>query len=268
MKHFVLNLRKRPMRLGFWFGYQYAHGMKFGLHDITIVRAIDKDDFDTRADMARYAVSCGLEYWDTMLNSEKKSGGLSALRLTHDLTLKHIANTVDAKELCTIWVDDNTLAIPIGEYEIYVKDVFELGCHVLTMFKYPFDRNDPEIIGTYNKDCNQFLHESGIVYTRCVGGGFNNVFVVTPEGARKILELSKEYASVSLLHIMYHQREQTEGWLYTAVPNYTIDNHYFFESDIYLTERDHAYEDSILCFDEVENAIKRMDDSQSEKTDR
>lgn len=228
MKHFVINLRHRPFRLGFWLGYQFSKGL--ALEDVEVVDAIDKNDFSTRGELAQYAVNNGLDYWEPYTSSQKTTRtGYVALRITQDLLLQSIAQNVNEGELFSIWIDDFVLHGNLDEYVQYLEEVSKLGCNVVAMRKYPFWSTEEHKAIFDARD--KYLHASGLVYTRCVGGGFNMVLVVTPKGASEVITFGQKDPTVSLLHLAYQHRDLTDNFIYTAVPSF-IRPLKFFNSDI------------------------------------
>ena len=233
MKHFVINLKHRPERLCFWLGYQFSKGLD--PQGVQIVNAIDKDDFSTIGDMAEYAIDRDLDYWKLKIHDTGKSNGYSALRLTHDLLLRYIAENVTGRELCTIWIDDIFLTVSIEEYNWYLNRVSKLNCAIIAMHKYEFryfggSSAESKNIAIFNER-DAYLHESELVYTRCVGSGFNMCFVVTPRGASELIEFTKGDPTSSLLYLLYRDRDLTDNFIYTAVPA-LVKCFPFFGSDI------------------------------------
>lgn len=122
MEHYVINLKRRPDRLYFWFGCQRALGLYAVKHEksdlVHVCYAIDQSDVDLME-------SCYEHF--------SRWGGYTALRIGMDIIFEHIANREEG--WYCVWIDDHILSVPYDEFMRFFSkletspDILAVTCH-------------------------------------------------------------------------------------------------------------------------------------------
>ena len=244
MKHFLINLKRRPDRLQFWLRHHAVLGID--PNDVIVVEAVDKSQFTDFSEIAAFAMDLGLTEWKIF--SEYHGGddllGYASLRLTHDLVFRHIIETVPPGERVSISNDDEVLNVDRETYTAYLAQVFDVITPDIFTLTHHLFKGETDV---YDQRF-QHLHASGLFFTRCIGGGANQWFLITPEGAKWARDLGRPHPDQSYLHVWYVNRQVTDERVYTALPEFTCNTGEYFGSDITNTRSEDTFSCEILSF--------------------
>ena len=220
LKHYVINLKKRPERLDFWRGYMAAFDFPIGNDHTRVIEAVDKDDFQNHAELFAYARELGFD-WEYTPHPvwERLSTGYTALRLTHDILLREIAYLPEGEYHC-IWLDDQVLNMDYENFESYVGQFkSDPAVQVVSMHLEPFVDLDETEKTPVNKrwlDRNLYRHPSLPLYRGCVGTMYNTCMVVTSAGGARLLEAGSLHAGATYIYVACQMFTETSENFWTT----------------------------------------------------
>ena len=223
MKHYVLNLRRKPFRLGLWLGWNSDKGLPAS--DVTVCYALDRRGYKNLMEVGQHACSMGLD-WVLEPWFEDAKPGISPVSVGKDLIL-HVIKDSDPGWYA-IWEDDYVLDIEYSEFLQFLWDVAsDPNVQVIAFDKVRWV-SDGEDTAEFNKmarrrwlDRDSNTHPFLPLYQGCVGYCFESVMVVTPQGAARLLELRKrgDYWS-SYEWLVFTKIPQDTANFWTAIPEF------------------------------------------------
>ena len=237
IKHYVINLKRRPDKLWAWIGAMNCYGFPF--QNLTIFEAIDAKEFASIDTLVEFAAKIRLEGY-AKLYKKIVDGKLPILKSQHfkNLIALNLGITVllkgiekqDDKDWHVIWLDDVVLDI------------------VYTKFK-ELLTNSPEnaaaiAFNKIHKPDLEILVHSSLLFYHGPYNKFDHCFAVTSAGAGKIINIKKRrnlYHSweTVISYKLSHKYQIDTSYMYTAVPNYVsnIGKLFIPVSDVYGTEQ-------------------------------
>ena len=260
IKYYVINLKRKPLRLGHWIGWQSAKDLN--IEGLTIVEAVDKEDmkdmmllhawgvrhrFENRVDLLHYhSISIGKDDYDMLYYKEFL--GVLCLRLTQDILLCHIRDTQPAGSLHNVWVDDEVLSVEYPEYKNNIEAIKRVkDFDILSMRWYHHEHLDPDK-ERWNQREN-YKHESGLFYQGTANAGFNHCFVVTPLGAAALLKLGENDPEYSYLDVVFEKHNLCQSEILTSAVPMTIGVGYLLGSDV-IGDSGTLNPEKIVCIDQ------------------
>ena len=214
IKHFVINLRRRPERLAFWGGYMFSKGLP--VDEVTIMEAVDAKVFTKLGDIFKYATKIGLPHYQPHIDNDKPVVPPSVgLRLSHELLLNHIAGKPSEADYYVIWLDDQVLKVNIEVFEDHIKSFSTDPDIKIVGMKYAaYPERDKE--NRWERRDEQ-LHPNISVYKGCIGSQFNECMVLTHEGVKLLSMHLKKHPGPSILFLMFQHPCES---IYTSSAHY------------------------------------------------
>ena len=244
MKHYVINLNRRPDRLAFWYGWMKAKEVL--TTEVNSVEAVDKNDFRDIPAIAKHAVGLGFAEWEKLYDfpahlkghAGEDLKGYAALRLTHDCLLRYILAEEEDDDYYVIWNDDRVLSVDYSNF-VSCVDTFDSdpAVKIVAMNAYWCEYQDPEAERWNDRENRRHPHLN--LYAGCVGGGFNECIVVTREGVSELLKFGAEHPGDSYLYRAFRSAEH-RPFFWTSTFNFVLDIGYLLGSDIVDTAPDIA----------------------------
>ena len=231
IKHYVINLKRRPDKLWAWIGAMDRHN--FPLNSLTVVEAIDAKSFPTLQNLFEYAIEMGFNDYKKILERMKREDlsfgkyvdAVISLKLSISLILLHISNQ-DEHDWSTIWLDDILLIEHYGEFQ----KMLQLAPKE-TKAIFPAKSK-----GWENR--NITIHKGGNFYNGTIGNKSDHCLVINKIGADHLLKIGNR----NLLHAyetcMLHYPDQSN--LFTYIKDITEHVEYYFpvSSDIFGESKD------------------------------
>lgn len=243
MKHYVINLKDKPNRLAMWVGGQYAQGFSIKeIKETVLCYGIDGRQFDSVISLADLAISLGIDWQvihDYSHHHISRKTGHASLRLGIDLILHDIKTQPSG--WYAIWHDDEILNMPYSEFLNFFEDVSKISNVqvVATHTDYWIDDRITDKNSEHNKRAQQLWaskesrrHPDIPLYRGCVGSGFDRCLVLTPEGAKRLLEFGEYRVSASYEILCFHCLTEAHEHFWSTVDNLSRDIGSLLGSDI------------------------------------
>jgi len=190
-RHYVLNLKKRSLRLGAWLGSNIAFGFPVDRETLTIVSGIDASRYGAFEDIVDDGIDSDIKELEILkdlsgpINFRYK--GLLAATIAQVRILKRIEKGSKANTWSVVWEDDCILN---GRYEAHFPNmtVPEDAC-ILQIAKNHHYRENPE--DPYLSENPNFYkglrypNHDDAHYSMC----FSQCYAVNPKGASMLLQL-------------------------------------------------------------------------------
>ena len=197
VKHFVLNLYRRPLRLGIFLAA--FKGMGFPLSDLMICSAVDALQFDNWKALCNFANLWGFDWkgvWEQSVTDQRNHKGIrkaeGALRLGIDILLRYISEEPEGWYI--LWADDY---VPGVVYTDFIDLYKQLGTHTETQVIAEVSLEPGEAGYESKKEMRNQKHSYLDLHRGISGMESDTVLAVTPKGAKHILEMSKLHVGIS-----------------------------------------------------------------------
>jgi len=179
LRHYVINLERRPERLWAWLGAQDRMG--FPVNDVTVFYGVDAHAFQTIGEVIQHAKEHGLVDLPDKhhLQSSPIDFGILGLRLSHEFLLRKIMG-LNSDRWRIIWLDDVVLTRPYEHFKAAI-------CNAPSDAKAITVNNQLQTISGKALE----KHPQFPFYHGTVGHTANHCMAVLPEGAKKIVEIGK-----------------------------------------------------------------------------
>ena len=214
MKHYVINLKRRPDKRAFWLGWNMSRD--FPIEDMTFIEAVDANSFVGVKELAEFMVEKGFSAYEELVSDPSSYTdpiGFMGLRVTHDLLLKKIAGTASPREhQSVIWNDDEVLINNYDHFQDFASRIALV--EKVDVVGVP---TDPHrwIRGGMRRWENREKrrHPTLPLYRGCVGSGYNQCMILNSQGAAKLLKVGAKVPGKSYLALAYtHLYRRTWAW--------------------------------------------------------
>lgn len=209
MKHYFINLERREDKRNFWLGWNMAKGLPAA--DTTCFPGIDASVYGSLESLSEFAVDQGLDAYREMDPDALGDDTLGrvALRITHDLLLKQIAESGSTERTC-IWNDDEVLLVEYFVFREFVENL-ETGIDVVGVPTDPYASIEGGKVRWKTKGKRR--HATLPLYQGCVGSGYNQCMIVNAEGAAKLLGVGSRVPGKSYLELAFtHLEDKPWEW--------------------------------------------------------
>ena len=217
IKHFVKNLKRRPLRLGLFLAV--FERLNFPLEDVTICHSVDAAQFEDLKQLCRHAKRWGFD-WESVseirdFGGQHESGELgkrqAALRLTEDILLRHISGLPQGWYF--LWHDDFFPDVDYSEYlELYEQIGIDSEVQVVSGVNYEPGEEEYKPKWHHQRALKhpKFPLHQGISGMEC-----SSVLAVTPKGAKHLIAFGDQYRGLSLEWLLFRYLPSEDRHVWT-----------------------------------------------------